>query len=168
MCHRQNVMKGLYSVHTKEFLCCTRSFFSKVGQHLHLVKEGSGTGNTNSCHRSNYWDMQMMRWIFIVSATFCASSRWCKTPERWRLRLSVQMSQLSVCTASQYNDWCWLLLHCKKFAQIKLRIFDEWGGWWATRQNTYFPLRSRVAQGRRDREGTWPSGKSSMTFEILK
>lgn len=151
MCHRQNVMKRLqFAFAWKSFLhrCC---YFFYV---ISLWAAVGGTETANLCNRYRHWDMQMMRWIFVVAATFLFHFFFSDKTERCRLYLNecrryknIQATNGANCatpTAAAVG---------KEFAQIKLRIFDE-------RSTTN--VRRSSARGRRPGEG------HGMTFEILK
>lgn len=85
MCHRQNVMKRLqFAFAWKSFLhrCC---YFFYV---ISLWAAVGGTETANLCNRYRHWDMQMMRWIFVVAATFLFHFFFSDKTERCRLYLN--------------------------------------------------------------------------------
>lgn len=139
MCHRQNVMKRLqFAFAWKSFLhrCC---YFFYV---ISLWAAVGGTETANLCNRYRHWDMQMMRWIFVVAATFLFHFFFSDKTERCRLYLNecrryknIQATNGALCYS--HCRCCWQGICTNQIANIRWTEYDKCSSFKCKRQETW-------------------------------
>lgn len=127
----------------KSFLLLLLCHFthSQHRKHYAAAVAGPGTETANLCNRYCHWDMQMMRWIFIVAATFLFHSFFSSAkPERCRLYLNecrrYKNIQATVPCATYSCCCCWQGICTNQIANIRWTEYDKCSSFKCKRHKT--------------------------------